>query len=532
MSEDPDRALTDPEQRLRSVPSYYRCMELFTKKSLAQLEDEVEHNPLRRSLGRVQLIALGVGSIIGTGIFVLTGTAASQNAGPALVISMIVSAIGCVFAGLCYAEFAAMVPIAGSAYTYAYATIGEFVAWIIGWDLILEYALSVSTVAVGWSGYFVSLANDLGIHIPVALTAPLGAVVADQHGVTTTGIFNLPAACIVVLVSALLIRGVKESANTNTVLVLIKSMVLVVFVVAGASYIRRANLTPFIPPNTGAFGHFGWSGILRGAGVMFFAYIGFDAVSTAAQESRDPQRDMPVGILGSLAICTVLFVAVAVVLTGIVHYSRLNVADPLAVGIDATGLHWLSPVIKVSALFGLFSTMLVQLLGQTRIFFTMARDGLLPGVFGRVHSRFRTPHVSTLLTGTVCALVSGLTPIGVLGQLVSIGTLLAFVLVCIGVVLLRRSAPDNNRPFRTPWVPWVPALGAVICLAQMVALPGETWIRLVIWLITGFVIYFLFGHRNARAARMRARDRALAVGVGTDSFAFLPDPHASRRRQV
>ncbi|MDQ2890468.1 MAG: amino acid permease [Gemmatimonadota bacterium] len=454
-------------------------------------------------MGRVQLIALGVGSIIGTGIFVLTGTAASQNAGPALVISMIISAVGCVFAGLCYAEFAAMVPIAGSAYTYAYATIGEFVAWIIGWDLILEYALSVSTVAVGWSGYFVSLANDLGVRIPVALTAPLGSVVTDQQGATATGIFNLPAVCVVVVVSALLISGIKESARINTVLVAIKSMVLVVFVVAGAAYIRRSNLTPFIPPNTGAFGHFGWSGILRGAGVMFFAYIGFDAVSTAAQESTDPQHDMPVGILGSLAICTVIFIAVAVVLTGIVHYSKLNVADPLAVGIDATGLHWLSPVIKVSALFGLFSTMLVQLLGQTRIFFSMARDGLLPSIFGRVHSRFKTPHVSTLVTGIVCALVSGFTPINVLGQLVSIGTLLAFVLVCVGVVLLRKSAPNNVRPFRTPWVPWVPALGALICLAQMIALPGETWIRLVIWLVAGLSIYFLFGHRHAQAARAR-----------------------------
>jgi basic amino acid/polyamine antiporter, APA family len=477
-------------------------MNLFTKKSLAQLDEESERNPLRRSLGRVQLIALGVGSIIGTGIFVMTGTAASQNAGPALVLSMILTTIGCAFAGLCYAEFAAMVPIAGSAYTYAYATIGEFIAWIIGWDLILEYALSVSTVAVGWSGYFVSLANDIGIHIPVALTTPLGKVVTDQSGATITGIINLPAIFIVVIVSTLLISGIRQSANANAVMVLIKALVLVVFVVAGAAYVKRANLTPFIPPNTGAFGHFGWSGVLRGAGVMFFAYIGFDAVTTAAQESKDPQRDMPVGILGSLAICTVIYIAVAIVLTGIVHYSKLNVADPLAVGIDATGLRWLSPVIKVSALFGLFSTMLVQLLGQTRIFFSMARDGLLPRVFGRVHPRFRTPHVSTILTGTVCALVSGLTPIEVLGQLVSIGTLLAFVLVCIGVVILRKTAPQNRRPFRTPGVPWVPALGAIICLAQMVGLPGETWIRLLIWLAIGLVIYFLYGHTHARAARL------------------------------
>jgi basic amino acid/polyamine antiporter, APA family len=418
------------------------------------------------------------------------------------VLSMILTTIGCAFSGLCYAEFAAMVPIAGSAYTYAYATIGEFIAWIIGWDLILEYALSVSTVAVGWSGYFVSLANDIGLHIPVALTTPLGKVVTDQSGATVTGIVNLPAVFIVLVVSTLLISGIRQSANANTVMVFIKAVVLVVFVVAGAAYVKRENLTPFIPPNTGGFGHFGWSGVLRGAGVMFFAYIGFDAVTTAAQESKDPQRDMPVGILGSLAICTVIYIGVAIVLTGIVHYSKLNVADPLAVGIDATGLTWLSPVIKVSALFGLFSTMLVQLLGQTRIFFSMSRDGLLPRVFGRVHSRFRTPHVSTMLTGTVCALVSGLTPIEVLGQLVSIGTLLAFVLVCIGVVILRKTAPHNRRPFRTPGVPWVPALGALICLAQMVGLPGETWIRLVTWLAIGLVIYFLYGHSHAHAARL------------------------------
>ena len=295
-----------------------------------------------------------------------------------------------------------------------------------------------------------SLARDVGVNIPLALTMPFGKVVTDSSGATVVGIFNLPAVCIVVFVSALLISGIRQSANTNTVLVVIKAMVLVVFVVAGASYVRRENLTPFIPPNTGQFGHFGLSGILRGAGVMFFAYIGFDAVTTAAQESKDPQRDMPVGILGSLAICTVLYIAVAIVLTGIVHYTKLNVADPLAVGIDATGLQWLSPVIKVSAIFGLFSTMLVQLLGQTRIFFSMARDGLLPRVFGRVHARYRTPHVSTLVTGTVCAFVAGLTSIEVLGQLVSIGTLLAFVLVCIGVVILRRTAPQNRRPFRTP----------------------------------------------------------------------------------
>src|SRR5215510_5915893 len=354
-------------------------MGLFTRKSFDALQAEAERGLLRRSLGPWNLTALGIGCIIGTGIFVLTGTAASQNAGPALVLSMIISAVG-------------------SAYTYAYATVGELFAWIIGWDLILEYALSVSTVAVGWSGYFVSLSRDLGITIPAALASPTDGV-------------NLPALIIVLVVAGLLLIGVKESADTNAWLVAIKSVVLIVFVVAGWSYINRANLTPLVPPNAGRFGEFGWSGVLRGAGVMFFAFIGFDAVSTAAQEAKNPTRDMPIGILGSLTICTVIYIAVAIVLLGIVPYRQLNVADPLAVGIDATGLRWLSPVIKIAALFGLFSTMLVNLLAQTRIFYSMSRDGLLPKVFATVHPRFRTPHVSTVMIGAIIALVAGLTRI-------------------------------------------------------------------------------------------------------------------------
>jgi APA family basic amino acid/polyamine antiporter len=464
-------------------------MGLFTKKSLEALQDEADRGLLRRSLGPWNLTALGIGSIIGTGIFVLLGTAAAQNAGPALVISMIISAVGCAFAGLCYAEFASMVPVAGSAYTYAYATVGELFAWIIGWDLILEYALSVSTVAVGWSGYFVSLARDIGVTVPASLAAP-----------PPDGLFNLPAAMIVLLVAALLVIGIKQSADTNTLLVAIKAMVLVVFVVAGAAYVNRDNLTPFIPPNTGTFGSFGWSGVLRGAGVMFFAYIGFDAVSTAAQEAKNPSRDMPIGILGSLAICTIIYIAVAIVLLGIVPYQQLNVSDPLAVGIDATGLKWLSPVIKMAALFGLFSTMLVNLLAQTRIFYSMSRDGLLPPVFATVHSRFRTPHVSTILVGTIISLVAGLTRIEVLGQLVSIGTLLAFVLVSIGIIMLRKTMPDAPRPFRTPGVPWVPVVGALICLAQMVGLPLATWERLLIWLALGMVVYFGYSRSRPRPA--------------------------------
>jgi basic amino acid/polyamine antiporter, APA family len=484
-------------------------MSLFTKKSLAALRADAESNTLRRALGPLNLTTLGIGSIIGTGIFVLTGTAASQNAGPALVISMIIAGIACAFAGLCYAEFAAMIPVAGSAYTYAYATMGELMAWIIGWDLVLEYALSTATVAVGWSGYFLSLLGDAGIHLPAALSAAPGETVTMAGG-TAGGVFNLPAALIVLLVASLLVVGIKQSANANTVLVIIKSIVLVVFVLAGAAYVNRENLTPFIPPNAGKFGAFGWSGILRGAGVMFFAYIGFDAVSTAAQEAKNPQRDMPIGILASLAICTVIYIAVAIVLLGIVHYSKLNVADPLAVGIDATGLTWFSPILKVSALFGLFSTMLVTLLGQTRIFYSMSRDGLLPPMFRAVHPTFRTPHVSTILTGSIVAIAAGVLPIRVLSVLVSMGTLLAFVLVCIGILILRRTAPDIPRPFRTPFVPYVPLLGAGFCLVQMVALPATTWERLVIWLALGLLVYFFYGRRSAERTRA---DRSAGIGL-------------------
>jgi APA family basic amino acid/polyamine antiporter len=472
---------------------------LFDKKSLAELRADADSGVLRRSLGPVQLTALGIGSIIGTGIFVLSGTAASMHAGPGLWISMVFAAIACAFAGLCYAELAAMIPVAGSAYTYAFATAGEFFAWIIGWDLILEYALATATVAVGWSGYFASFLTTLGIPMPPQLTAAPGVTVTLSDGSTVAGVFNLPATLIVFVVVALLVKGIRESASANTVLVVIKASVLVVFVAAGISYITPDNLQPMIPENTGEFGSFGWSGILRATGVIFFAYIGFDAVSTAAQEARNPQRDMPIGILASLAICTVIYVSVAIVLTGIVHYSNLDVPDPLAVGIDATGLTWLSPLIKISALFGLFSTMIVTLLAQTRIFFSMSRDGLLPPVFGRVHERFRTPHISTLLTGTAVAVAAGITPISVLGELVSMGTLLAFVLVCIGIIVLRRTQPDAPRPFRTPWMPVVPILGALACFAQMVVLPWATWRRLFVWLGIGLIIYFAYGrHRTQR----------------------------------
>ncbi|MCC6928773.1 MAG: amino acid permease [Gemmatimonadaceae bacterium] len=494
-------------------------------KSIAQLHVEAGRGVLRRTLGPVHLTALGVGSIIGTGIFVLTGTAAARHAGPALVLSMIIAAVACALAGLCYAELAAMIPVAGSAYTYAYATVGEVMAWIIGWDLMLEYALSASTVAVGWSGYFVSLMRDLGWHLSPALTAPLGAAVPLAGGATATGVFNLPAALIVLAVSALLVVGIKESASANAALVIVKIAVLIVFVAAGAAYVSRDNLTPFLPPNSGTFGEFGWSGVMRGAGVIFFAFIGFDAVSTAAQEARQPQRDMPIGILASLVICTILYIAVAIVLTGIVRFDRLDVADPLAVGIDATGMRWLSPFIKVSALFGLFSTMMVQLIGQTRIFYAMSRDGLLPPLFSRVHPTFRTPHVSTALVGGAIAIAAGLLPLQLLGQLVSMGTQLAFVLACIGILVLRRRAPEVPRPFRTPGMPWVPIAGALACFVQMVSLPWATWIRLFTWLALGMVVYWAYGRRQAQRQRAAMAGAAPARYADPGRTGDAPPPH-------
>jgi len=475
---------------------------LFARKPLQLImqEPEVEQHQLKRVLGPWSLISLGIGVVIGAGIFVLSGQAAATYAGPAIVLSFIISAIGCALAGLCYAELASMIPISGSAYTYAYATLGEFLAWIIGWDLVLEYLFGASTVAVGWSGYVVSFLKDFHIHIPDAFCqAPLSYSVTEGWN-ATGAILNCPAIFIVGLMTALLVTGIRESSRINNIIVVIKLIVIALFIGVGLFFIKFANWSPFLPDNTGQFGSFGWSGVVRGAGVIFFAYIGFDAVSTAAQEARNPQRDMPIGILGSLTICTVIFILMSGVLTGIMKYTNLAVPDPIAVAVNAAGpgIAWLRPFIKLGAIAGLSSVVLVLLMAQPRVFFAMARDGLLPAAFARVHPHFKTPYIPTLLTGCVAALVSGLFPINILGELVSIGTLLAFVIVCIGVLVLRYHNPEIPRVFRTPWVPFVPIAGALVTLLQMVFLPFDTWMRLFVWMAIGIFIYFFYSRKHSR----------------------------------
>ncbi|MGA9341786.1 MAG: amino acid permease [Rhodanobacteraceae bacterium] len=487
--------------------------QLFATKMIepATAEGRPIEDQLKRSLGPWALTALGIGAIIGTGIFVLTGVAAANNAGPALALSFILAGAVCALAALCYAEFSAMIPVSGSAYSYAYATMGEFIAWFIGWNLVLEYLVSMSAVAVGWSGYVVPLLGHMGIVIPPAFTnSPLVKGVGAFSIESTGAIINFPAVFICLAITALCYVGIRQSSTVNIWIVAIKLVVIFLFIAFGIHYITPANWHPFIPDricDTAATvtaqckpGHFGWFGVVEGASIIFFAYIGFDAVSTAAQEAKNPQRDMPIGILASLFICTALYIVVALVLTGMIPYAQLNVSHPVGYAVEQIPAlkSWLAPLVELGALAGLSSVILVMMIGQPRIFYAMSKDGLLPEVFAKVHPRFKTPHVSTVITGVVGAILAGCLPIDILAELCNIGTLLAFMTVCIALPILRHTRPDLPRPFRTP-LPMVTAtLGAAGCLYLIYGLPIDTWVRLVIWTLIGIVVYLCYGHRRSK----------------------------------
>ncbi len=466
------------------------------KKSVAAIQAETEKSELKRTLTAANLISLGIGCIIGTGIFVMTGTAAAKYAGPAIILSFVLAGFCCALAALCYAELSSMLPVSGSAYSYAYASLGEIFAWIMGWLLLLEYGIAGSTVAVGWSGYLTSFLKDYHIIIPELWSQATFVLNADNHLVYTGG-FNVPAFLGISVVTMLLVFGVKESATVNNVIVFIKLMVVILFIVVGAFYINPANWHPFIPENTGEFDHFGWSGIVRGASVVFFAYVGFEAVSTASQEAKNPKRDIPIGILGSLLVCTILYILVSGVLTGIVSYTTLDVPDPIAKAVDALGLPWLAFLVKIGAIAGLSSVMLVLMYGQTRIFYTMAKDGLLPKLFSTVHPKFKTPYINTIVVGVVSALVAGMTPIDVLGDLVNLGTLLAFCIICFTVLFLRIKEPQLLRPFAVSHPRLIPILG-ILCCSVLIAALWKTFVALIPYYALGFAIYFLYGARHSK----------------------------------
>ena len=480
-------------------------MSIFRRKAIADLQAEAsaEHG-LQRVLGPLNLTFLGIGAIIGTGIFVLTGTVAAKNAGPAIILSFVLAGSAAIFAAFCYSEFAALVPIAGSAYTYGYATLGEIFAWIIGWDLVLEYALSATTVAIGWSGYLVSFLNNIGIHIPAAFSAAAGTQVTMADGSQVTAILNLPAIFIVLVVTAILVRGIKESATLNNIVVFIKVGVILLFILFAWRAIDPANWQPFIPANLGHRAEFGVTGIIAGAGIVFFAYIGFDAVSTAAQEAKNPQRDMPIGIIGSLLICTILYIVVSAIATGVLPYQELDVPDPIAKVATAAGLGWMARLIELGAIAGLSSVILVQLMGQARVFWSMSNDGLLPAVVNKIHPKFKTPWITQIVLGVAVAIPAGFLNVREAASLVSIGTLLAFVIVCSAVLVLRVREPNLHRPFKVPAVWIIAPAGILSCAYLMYFLPWRTWERLLIWLAIGVASYYLYGYRNSKLAK-RAR---------------------------
>ncbi len=471
----------------------------MVKKSIASIQAESQRSELKRTLSALNLISLGIGCIIGAGIFVMTGQAAAQYAGPAIMISFVIAGLCCAFAGLCYAELSAMLPVSGSAYSYAYASVGELLAWIMGLLLLLEYGVAASTVAVGWSGYVVSFLGNFGIVIPASLTTPTLQIVNGGKELVINNGFNLPALLGVSTMAGLLVLGVKESANINNIIVFIKLTVVVLFIVIGAFYVDPANWHPFIPEAT-PDGKYGWDGILRGAGIVFFAYVGFEAVSTAAQEAKNPQRDIPIGILGSLAVCTILYMAVAAVLTGLVPYATLNVPDPIAKAVDAIHLPWLSFVVKIGAIAGLTSVMMVLMYGQTRVFYTMAKDGLMPAVFSKVHPKFQTPYINTIVVGLVIGLIAATTPIDILGDLVSLGTLTAFAIICFTVLYLRKVEPNLARPFKVPFSPFFPILGILFCGYLVYGLLSNpvTVKFYFVYLAVGMTIYFTYSQKHSK----------------------------------